>query len=129
MRTPFHRGTVSFAAAAAYLLGTAFCHSAELSQADRNEVRRVFEALESGSLPMPPGSILGHGASEEGREEVKRIGWVNTTQSFEAAVLKAGGWEKYKADVASLLKSKDLVVRGYAAVCLADLARKRVRTI
>jgi HEAT repeat protein len=121
MRPPFRRSTLPLAAACAYFLSAAFCHSAELSQADRNEVQRVGEALESGSLPWPAGWTLGHAASEEGQKEVERIGYANTTQTLEAAVLKAGGWEKYKADVASLLKSKDVVVRGFAAVWLADL--------
>jgi HEAT repeat protein len=118
MRPSFHCGTLSFAAAAAYLLSAAFCHSAELSQADRNEVRRVVKGLEDGSIPAPPYWTLTHGASETRLKEVEPI---LGREGPEAAVLKAGGWENYKANVASLLKSEDAVVRGYAAFWLADL--------
>jgi HEAT repeat protein len=119
MQARLHRDILSLAAAAcAYLLSAAFCHSAELSQADRNEVRRVVKGLEDGSIPTPPYWTLTHSASETGLKEVEPI---LGREGPEAAVLKAGGWEKYKANVASLLKSEDAVVRGYAAFWLADL--------
>ncbi len=117
LRTLMIGGTV-LASALANLLCPALCPSAELSETDRNEVRRVVEGLDDGSRPMPPGWTLGHAASEEGLNEVERIGYAG---DLEAVVSKAGGWAKYKAAVASLLKSKDVVVRGFAACWLADL--------
>lgn len=125
MRTIIIRGAIASVTAAACLLATTPGQAADLSEADRKEVQRVGEALEDGSLPWPPGWTLGHGASKEGLKEAEPIGIANSVETLEAVVRKAGGWKKYKAEVASLLNSKDAVVRGFAAAWLADLGDRR----
>jgi len=95
--------------------------STELSEADIKEIRRVEAALADGTLPQPPGWAFNHGASDEGQQELERLGYPNRDENLEALVRKAGGWAEYKANAAALLKSKDPVVRGFMAIWVADL--------
>lgn len=98
--------------------------AAELSEQEVKEIRRVERSLEDGLLPMPPGWTFNHGASLQGRKELEEVGHPSDGGDLEAVVRRAGGWAAYKAGIASLLHSKDLVVRGFAAVLLADLGDK-----
>ncbi|MGE0652177.1 MAG: hypothetical protein AB7P12_10555, partial [Alphaproteobacteria bacterium] len=103
------------------LLIPAQVSSTELSEADIKEIRRIEAALADGLLPQPPGWTFNHAASEEGQQELERLGYPNRDENLEAVVRKAGGWAEYKANAAALLKSNDPVVRGFMAIWVADL--------
>lgn len=113
---------------AAFALCISFAASArgvELSASDLKEIQRIEAALDDGTLPQPPGWWLNHGASPEGVKEFEAVGYPEPRAGLATVAWRAGGWAEYKLKVAGLLKSEDLVVRGFAALWLADLGDRR----
>jgi HEAT repeat protein len=100
----------------------------ELSASDLKEIQRIEAALDDGTLPQPPGWWLNHGASPEGVKELEAVGYPEQRAGLATVAWRAGGWAEYKLKVAGLLKSEDLVVRGFAALWLADLGDRRYAT-
>jgi HEAT repeat protein len=99
--------------------------AAELTEAEVAEIRRIETRLENGDLPQPPLWNCCTCPSEEGIQEMLRVGVPRVEfigkGDLLVAVSQTGGWKKFKADVATLLNSKDPTIRRYAAVLLADL--------
>lgn len=115
-------GLIQFTLVVLLLAGTGWRAVAEpLSENDLREIKRIEFQLSEGTLPQPPGWWVNHGAGDEGLKELELVGYPDDQTDLAAIAMRAGGWRKYKTNVASLLKSKDLVIRGYAAIWMADL--------
>ena len=93
---------------------------------DLLELQKIEKKIEEGTLPTPPLWTLIHMASDSEKQKAIEAFCSETPKDgkmgdLAEAIKKAGGLDKYRAQIAGLLKSPDPTVRGFAAIWLADL--------